>query len=183
MWGLIWRICKDLSPLSLKTLYCPLVRSKLEYFSPVWTPIYKVDLEMLEKIQKRFLRMIEFKVGHRHIIGDYSWVMYTFNIPPLSVRRRVYDACVLYGLINGRIDNPHLLSELSFIVPVSNSRLTRSRIIFRVTPALTNIAKNHPRRRMMLAANDLAGRREISIFDSTLSSFRHNVLLFYNNYS
>ena len=122
MWGFIWRICKDLSPLSLKTLYCSLVRSKLEYCSPVWTPIYKVDLEMLEKIQKRFLRTLEFKVGHRHIIGDYSWVMHTFNIPPLSVRRRVYDACVLHGLINGRIDNPHLLSELSFIVPVSNSR-------------------------------------------------------------
>ena len=97
----------------------------------------------------------------------------------------MHTKCIGDGLINGRIDNRHLLFELFYIVPVSTSRSTRSRIMFRVTSTLTNMVKNHPLRRMMLAVNDLAGRgrREISIFDSTLPSFRHNVLLFYNNYN
>ena len=39
-------------------LYKSLVRPHLEYCSPVWSPQYNKDKQMLEKVQRRFTRMI-----------------------------------------------------------------------------------------------------------------------------
>ena len=75
MWGLIWRHCKDLSTTTVKTLYCSLVRPRLEYCSAVWSPIYIVDLELMERAQKKFLRTLEFKLGRTHVNSDCRWII------------------------------------------------------------------------------------------------------------
>ena len=85
MWGFIWRNCHELSPLVLKSLYCSLVRTHLDYCSPVWSPLYNVDRVLLENAQKKFLRALEFKVGFKHIKGDYNWIQHHFNIQPLYI--------------------------------------------------------------------------------------------------
>lgn len=54
MLGLIKRTCRDLSGIiTLKTIYCSLVRSQLECGSVVWSPYTKRNISKLEKVQHR----------------------------------------------------------------------------------------------------------------------------------
>mgnify|MGYP005984779907 FL=1 len=180
MWGFIWRHSSDLSPSALKSLYCSLVRSNFDYCSPVWSPIYKVDSERLEKVQKKFLRTMEFKSGHRHVKGSYNWIMNMLDIQSLFRRRLIADACFLHGIINGHIDQPYLLGKLSFLLPVISSRITRSKNIFRVPTSSTTLAHYHPLKRMMKAANEYSNRSEISVFELSKARFRSQISLYYN---
>jgi N-formylglutamate amidohydrolase len=50
--------------LCLKTLYISLVRSILEYCPVIWNPYQKVLSEAIERVQRRFLRLIAYE---RHI--------------------------------------------------------------------------------------------------------------------
>ena len=59
MLGLIKRTCKDLKDTAtLKTLFCSLVRSNLEYCSVIWSPFTKRNIDKLERIQLRATRFI-----------------------------------------------------------------------------------------------------------------------------
>ena len=54
MLGLIKRTCKGLNDLkTLRTLYCSLVRSNLEYCSVVWSPNSRKNIDKLEGVQRR----------------------------------------------------------------------------------------------------------------------------------
>ena len=56
---IIKRTCMDLKDEStLKSLYCSLVRSNLEYCSVVWCPFTKRNVNKLERIQHRASRFI-----------------------------------------------------------------------------------------------------------------------------
>lgn len=59
MLGLIKRTCRGLDDSNtLRTLYCALVRSNVEYCSVVWSPYTKKNTEKLEKVQKRATKFI-----------------------------------------------------------------------------------------------------------------------------
>ena len=58
MLGLIKRTLVNRSPRILTTLYKSLVRPHLEYSTAAWSPHYVKDREMLEKVQRRFTRMV-----------------------------------------------------------------------------------------------------------------------------
>ena len=66
---------------------------------------------------------------YSHVKSDYSSIMDKLRIVSLSVRRRMYDACVLHGLINGNIDSPYLVGCLFFLLPAVYSRATRNKYI------------------------------------------------------
>lgn len=55
--GFIFRVAKNFSDIHcLKSLYCSLVRSILEYCSAVWSSAYCNGSERIESVQRRFLR-------------------------------------------------------------------------------------------------------------------------------
>ena len=58
MLGMINRTILYKSPSVMLNLYKTLVRPHLEYCVSAWSPQYKKDKELLERIQHRFTRMI-----------------------------------------------------------------------------------------------------------------------------
>ena len=59
MLGLIKRTCRGLDDIkTLRTLYCALVRSNIEYCSVVWSPYTKRNIEKVEKVQRRATKFI-----------------------------------------------------------------------------------------------------------------------------
>ena len=58
MLGLIKRTLVNKRRAILTTLYKSLVRPHLEYSRTAWSPHYAKDREMLERVQRRFMRMV-----------------------------------------------------------------------------------------------------------------------------
>ena len=56
--GMIRRTIKYNEPKIMVSLYKTLVRPHVEYCVSVWSPYYKKDKELLEKVQRRFSKMI-----------------------------------------------------------------------------------------------------------------------------
>jgi len=59
MLGLLKRTVKYRNPDILMRLYKSLVRPHLEYSSPVWSPQYRKDKLLLEKVQHRFTLLFD----------------------------------------------------------------------------------------------------------------------------
>ena len=99
MLGLIKRTCKGLDdPKTLRTLYCSLVRSNLEYCSVVWSPYTKRNTDKLERIQRRATKLI-FKSD-----DPYDIRLKKLNLMSLDKRRSLADVTFLYKVLNGIID-------------------------------------------------------------------------------
>ena len=97
--GLLKRTCKDLKDEStLKTLYCSLVRSNLEYCSVVWCPFTKRNVNKLERIQRRATRFI-LKSNE-----PYNARLLKLNLLTLEQRRFVDDVTFLFKTLNGHLD-------------------------------------------------------------------------------
>ena len=93
------RTCKDLKDEStLKTLYCSLVRSNLEYCSVVWCPFTKRNVNKLERIQRRATRFI-LKSNE-----PYDVRLHKLNLLTLEQRRFVDDVTFLFKALNGHLD-------------------------------------------------------------------------------
>ena len=123
--GFILRNTKGFNNIrALKNLYNAFVVSKLEYASLIWSPIYSCYKTMLERIQRKFLKHIWFKLfGHYPPQGfDHNQLLVILNFKSLEQRRISHFLIFLYKLINYKIDCSYLLSKLSFIVPRSGSR-------------------------------------------------------------
>ncbi len=54
----------------LVMLYKAMVRSHLEYANTVWSPVKQGDIDMLEKVQKRFTKMIPSLTHLGYSIGE-----------------------------------------------------------------------------------------------------------------
>jgi len=107
---------------ALKTLFITLVRSHLEYATPIWNPYYEVHINSLEKIQHKFLRIINFKLNIPLEDLDYNSLMSRLNLQLLSDRRKYFDLIFLFKILNGSIQCPELFNFLNFKIPSFNCR-------------------------------------------------------------
>jgi len=73
-----------------------LVRPHLEYCSPAWSPYYKKDKQMLEKVQHRFTRMIP---GLRSL--EYEERLRILGIWSFKERRNRADLLEVYKMKSG----------------------------------------------------------------------------------
>ena len=84
--GLIKRNCRDLKDVStLRTLYCALVRSQLEYRSVVWSPFTARNITKLETVQRRASKFI------LKTEDDYEVRISKLNLLSLEHRRFLFD--------------------------------------------------------------------------------------------
>ena len=86
MRGLIKRNSREFRDvLTLRTLYCALVRSQLEYGSVVWSPFTARNITKLERVQRRATKFI-LKTEH-----DYEVRISNLNLLSLEHRRFLFD--------------------------------------------------------------------------------------------
>lgn len=150
--GFVLRLTKEFKlSASLKSIYCSLVRSLLEYASVLWDPCTAVDSSLIERVQRRFLNSAAFTLKINHPPHDYQPVMHKLDLVSLADRRVEANLLFLRKLIDGYIDAPSLLSQISFKVP---SRPTRSSAPFAITAHNTNYGRNQPIDRMMRLGNE-----------------------------
>lgn len=143
MLGFIFRSTKTFKkPNSLIRLYNGYVRTRLEYCSQVWNPMYEMYASSLERVQKKFTRMLHYRyLGSK---PDYTTRLKNLNMHSLETRRLVADEKLLYNIIHNRIDTS-LASQLHFNIP---QRTTRNQPMFYLPTPPSNIVLNSPLHRI-----------------------------------
>lgn len=109
---------------TLCVLFNTFVRSKLEYASIVWSPIYNVHITSLEKIQRRFFKSaINTLDGSYPPRGTSQEIFYErFNMTSLEQRRTMQSVIFLFKIINNKIACENILAMLDFRVPRFDTR-------------------------------------------------------------
>ena len=123
--GIIIRNCNQFQNIcTLRTLYLTMVRPKLEYASVVWSPYCTQAKSRLEALQRRYLKYLHYrKHGEYPQVGiSQEYLQCEFLIPSLEYRRKLSDLTFITNLINGRIDDTCLLSQLQILVHRTNAR-------------------------------------------------------------
>jgi len=96
MLGIINRTVDYKSREVLLKLYKSLVRPQLEFCTAVWSPHYKKDKELLERIQHRFTRMVP---GLKQL--PYDQRLEALNLWTLEEQRVRADLIEAYKIMNG----------------------------------------------------------------------------------
>lgn len=134
MLGFVRRTTKDFTnPLTIKNLYCSLVRSNLEYAAIIWDPAYQIYINRIESVQKRFLLYYFIKIGWP-FNKDLPWWQNLIMLPPyfdrckiaeldtLVKRRKMAETIFMADILNSNIDVPDLLSTINIRVPSKHVR-------------------------------------------------------------
>jgi hypothetical protein len=127
--GFVIRNTKEFrQPLTIKTLYCSLVRSSLEYASPIWSPTTITHIRTIERVQHKFLRYMARKFhsdSSRHI--DYAKYEGKFRLQSLELRRIIADVKFTIKSFTNVIDSSSFLHDFAIHVP---PRALRSQDVF-----------------------------------------------------
>ena len=101
---------------TLKLLYFAFVRSKLEYGSVTWSPFYQVHINRLERLQRRFLKFLSFRIdGVYPAIGiSHDNLLSRHSFSSLQDRRAVLDLKFLHNVINFKVDCVDILNQMDF---------------------------------------------------------------------
>lgn len=105
-----------------KKLYISLVRPHLEFAVQVWHPTLRGDIEAIEKVQERALRIPH---SHKHL--GYVERLKSWGITTLQERRNRGDAIQLYKSLHGLevidwVNPPTIRSSNGNIGPASSTR-------------------------------------------------------------
>jgi len=95
MVGLIRRNIVNKTAESMMILYKTLVRPKLDYCIPAWRPYSRKDINALEKVQKRFTKMIH---GCRAL--KYEERLHKLSITTLEERHNRADLIQVFKILN-----------------------------------------------------------------------------------
>lgn len=176
--GFILRVGKPFnSAFTYKVLYNSYVRSRLEFASSVWNPYQKVHIEKIERLQKKFIKSLEYRLGNAHI--DYENSLKSHKLFSLSQRRDCNDAMFLFKILNDIVDAPWLLSSISFRIPRRQERNVRKKNLFVVSKSKTCYTKNSfIRRSCNLYNNKLS---DVEVFCTNKNKFRRDVLRVLSN--
>lgn len=167
--GFILRVGKPFKRLlTYKVLFNSYVRSRLEFASAVWSPLYKIHSDRIERVQKKFAKTIEYRIRNKY--SDYATAMRVHNITSLSYRRERTDILTLYKIINNIIDAPFLLHSLSFRVPRRCERACRKKPLFYIPRSRTAYARNSFVRRACRLYNEKF--LSLDIFCEKLNRFK-----------
>lgn len=114
---------KFTNPKTVVTLYSSLVRSLLEYASPIWSPTSKVRIKQIESVQHKYLRFMARKYfGDSGDTVDYKLYERKLKLQSLELRRVICDVKTTINSFNGKIDSFTFLHHFKLSVPRLRSR-------------------------------------------------------------
>ncbi len=167
MIGFIFRSTQHFKrPASIIKLYNTYVRSRLEYCSTIWNPHYEKYKEQIEKVQRKFTRMLYYKFNW--IKPDYPTRLKQLKMKSLETRRLQFDEMTLYKIIHGKI-NTELSPRISIHHPQRNTRQNAHHVFYLPTPS-SNIQLNSPIYRIQHHHNVYF--KSCDIFNSSYSRYK-----------
>ncbi|KXJ79121.1 hypothetical protein RP20_CCG002271 [Aedes albopictus] len=176
--GFVFRVAKNFIDIyCLKTLYCSLVRSTLEYGSAVWSPNYNNGTERIESVQRRFIRYALRRLPWRDPLRlpSYERRCQLIDLQPLRVRRDVCRALTVADTLQGRIDCDSILRQVNINV---QPRLLRNSSMLRLP-----LRRNNYGIRSALLGLQRIFNRVASVFDFHLTRnvIKRRFTDFFNN--
>lgn len=156
---------------ALKSLYCALVRSLLEYGVVVWAPFHAVQVNRIEAIQRNFIK---------YALRILPWND-TVNLPPyeercrlisldsLATRRKLLQRMFVFGLLNGDVDCNSLLGQLNFSIP---QRPLRNYSLLWQPAHRTNYGYNEPWAMCCRLFNETC---DVFDFNLSKSAYKHRI--------
>ncbi|KXJ69408.1 hypothetical protein RP20_CCG027228 [Aedes albopictus] len=127
----------------LKTLYCALVRSVLEYCVLVWAPYHATQINRIERIQRNFIRYALRRLPWNDAIRlpPYEQRCGLIHLPTLASRRILLQRLFVYDVLCNNVASSTLLSAVNFNVP---ARATRQTSFIRLPVHRTEYGRNNP---------------------------------------
>jgi hypothetical protein len=157
--------------ITLKTLYCSLFWSCLDYNSSLWSPHQLNIKHDIKIIQNRFLRFLFFNCNiYRAPHSSYVHLLNCLKLDFLELRRNKLDLIFLYNLINNLIDSSELLSMINF--KVINYSLKNNDLHYPFSTS-TNLMSNSPINQILKLAN----KYNIGPIVNSLYKFKININL------
>lgn len=147
---------------TLKTLFCTLVRSILEYAVPIWAPYHVVHAIRLERVQKQFIRFALRQLPWNDPVNlpDYPSRCMLISLETLAARRLKLQRMFVFDLMEGSIDCPELLQQINFNVP---PRTLRSFPAIHIPFHRTSYGYNNPYCSCLRAYNDVSRVHEFGM--------------------
>ena len=174
--GFLFRAAKNFTNIEcLKTLYCSLVRSILEYCSAVWSPYYLNGSTRIETVQRRLVRYALRRLPWRNPfqLPSYESRCRLIKLDTLQVRRDVARALFVADVLTSRVDCPFLLANVNVRAPLRTLR-TRTflevpfrRSLHGANLALVGLQQNFNRASLAFDFNlsrDILKRRFFNVF-------------------
>ena len=126
MLGFVIRNSKNFRIDTIIRLYNALVRPHVEYASNIWSPTADTNINLIEKVQKRFLRYLYVKENNAYpYMISYRTLLETFKFQTLNFRRKAQATMFVYYLVNSiKYRNCDLINFISFKVPKIRLRIT-----------------------------------------------------------
>jgi hypothetical protein len=94
--GLMLRAFKSRSKSVMLPIYKGLIRPLLEYATPVWNPVFKMDIAELEGVQRQFTKRIKEARGE-----SYVQRLQRLELPTLEQRRLYFDLVECHKVLHG----------------------------------------------------------------------------------
>lgn len=170
LYGFIMRSTQDFKRVaSYLCLYKALVRSQLEYAVSVWYPFYNKYVDMIENVQRRFLRGMHYRCYGYYL--PYDQLLNKYKLLTLSSRRQYLEAMNLFKIVRNKLDCIDLNNLLCYLVPrtIHRRRVCAGKL-FAVGHSRTNTGLRSPVRRMV--ANYNKNFVHIDIFTCTMGQFK-----------
>lgn len=145
MLGFLKRNTADFDdPYSLKTLFCALVRSILEYAVVVWAPYHAVHVVKMERIQRAFVRFALRRLPWDNPIDLplYEDRCRLINLPTLADRRTLLQRLFIFDVLHHSVDCNSILSQIFFLAPAR--QLREPRALLWVPAHQTSYGYNNP---------------------------------------